>query len=152
MRLYSKRNRSISRLIVRGNCNFLDFELRNKLQYRIKFFASNPENFERFVLLEDRREAEGSRSRFFLRKQALKDICDAELGYDLTEIVDWEKNSFKLSDDSSYSDYFLFDLIELLIIFARKETRGKIIAALNGIFSEENNTYIIHDSFITNRK
>jgi len=80
-----------------------------------------------------------------------------ELGYALSEeydcvnLVFFEYPEFDTNGFSDYipekiiNDFFLFDFIELLLIFSKKHKRAQFSDLLNKVFREENTLFVVHN-------
>jgi hypothetical protein len=149
MELFSKRDGGRSRLNRTGfrsedSSEFLKDSLRNRLKEQIKYLIRSKAYFERFIYVDNKQAGNT-----YLHSSTLSDLSMREAGYDLSSALD-------LSDlettGEKYPDAKFFDLIELLIIFAKPEKRPELVLRLNEIFQEEGNKYSIHGFMIVSRE
>lgn len=124
---------------------FINDPLRNRLKQVIKFVASSKDKFlEPFLRNIDKRD--GS---IHLNTDALQNLTSSEIGYDLTTIF----NCYNLSFESEqYSDFYLFDLIEILLIFATESKRNDVIKRFQKVFDEENSEFVINNFMVVSKK
>lgn len=119
--------------------DFLNAPLRNRLQQEIQFLVSQNEYLEPYLLVRDENE-----DKYFIRAESIQEICKRVLGYDLTASISMQNLDFI----KGYVDSQFLDLIELLIIFSKKEKRDEFRARLQNIIDEEGGYYVIHDYII----
>ncbi len=157
MELFSKRNlshSSIRRLSFGyGYYNsknrdkegmFLSDFLRKRLQVFIEHIASSHAYLEKFLLVDNK-----DSKKVYFCKNALKDFSSRELGYDFDEFFNCKSFDFyDNSDNGSYSDIKLFDLIEFLIIFSKNNKRKDLKKELMNIFNEEGGYFKLHGFMI----
>lgn len=149
---FSKRYTKNSTLLRRGYLNnresreeglnrnlFLNKEVRTRLQSEVKYIVRNL-FLEDFLIVKDVKNNDT-----YLHKETLKDIGERELGFDLTDVIDPRTLSF---DNGEYNDYYFFDLIEIFIVFTKKEHRQELIDRLNYCFTEAQDDFIINEGMI----
>jgi hypothetical protein len=155
MLLYSKRNpgRLSRRTVVRYRGSdsseveegaLITDTLRNRLKEQIKYIVQSCNYLETFLTVSDE-EAEET----YLYNKSLTDITSRELGYDIVLCFDIKNLDFK---NSKVEDCKFFDLIEILIIFAKNEVRENLVSRLNNIFKEEGDLYQIHGYMIVSKE
>lgn len=161
MLLFSKRNKTeTERYIVTGNDemdevrrkryeqlyrrrqNPLSQQARVRLRKQAVLIIESGNYIEPFLLVKDT-----AYDAFRLNEDSLKELSLSELGYDLTSIIDCRTLQFT----KEYTDYLFFDLLEILIIFAKDSEREALVKRLQDIFDEEGNQFLIHDFMITKR-
>src|SRR3989344_3952502 len=149
MELFSKRYKPSSLrgpLISRADeakDGFLKEPLRRRLQHEVKYIISSDSYLEDFLVIKNKRTEKN-----YLHKETLRDLSFRELGYNIADITDCENLDFSTSE---YRDTKFFDLVELIIIFARLNKRQELIDRLQIIFKEEDNQFVLHDFMIFKR-
>jgi len=172
MKLFSKRNRKDferreSFYSERSRENVLiPGELRNRLAAEISFLTSVNDFLEFFILFENQKK-----ELIFLDGNKVDGFSLTELGYKMTDFFEFENFAIKefevsrriparTSDgkveridrvESYFDDYRLFDLVEFLILFSKKDKRNEVIKRFNEILSEENSRYDIVNGMITKK-
>jgi hypothetical protein len=169
MRFFSKRNKDMfderrvygaNSLVLRREDAWrrrrrqvLNSECRNRLLAQIKFVVSTQDFLEKYILVEDK-----GQKVYFVNDQMFNDFAVAELGYKFSDFINLRTFEFKETRiepshdseaDSFYDDHILFDLIETIVLFTKKEKREDVIQRLNTIFKEERIEYSIKESLIT---
>jgi len=149
MELYSKRNdlRLNRRAFIYRDRDkdadiFLTDSVRNRLIHQIRYICKSDKYLERFLLVHDKNKEE-----FYLYDKPLKDLTLTEVGYDISEFINFENFDFR---KAKYHDTKFFDLIEIILIFAKKDKRSEILERLNKIFKEENTTFAVHGFMVVN--
>ena len=140
MQLFSKRNNNTE-------IYFLKDSLRNRLLQEIEYLSSTDEFLERCFLVEDEKN-----SRWFLDGKSMKNFFLLEMGYDITVFFDFKNFCLKNSPDEPPFDAELFDLIEMILIFAKEDSRKFVRERFQKHFLEENNEYEVHDFLISEKK
>ncbi len=135
MQLFSKRNSPYSDDDAQI---FHEDAPRRMILEQIKYISSSPGFLEHFILVQDE-----EKNQWRIHKKTLSDFSTRELGYDICSYFDTEKNVLK-----SDNDYYLFDLIEIIILFSKEDKREGIRARFEEIFIESNSRYTIHDFII----
>ena len=164
MKLFSKRNklprhhseRFQSSYTSQNYLELINPEARNRLISEIKFLTSVNDFLEWFILFENQKE-----NKIILDQQKVDNFSLSELGYEMSEFFDFEDFAIKKQErlvrrpdgESTKKDYFddykLFDLAEMIILFAEDQKRDEVIIRLNSILSEEGSDYKIVDFLIT---
>ena len=126
--------------VTREENGFISDSLRLRLQCEIKYIVNSNNYLERFLIVHNKQT-----ETYYLEKSALMDLSSRELGYDLTDVVNFIDLTF---GQPKYEDIKLFDLLELIIIFSKKEKRGDLLGRISEIFLEEGNSFGIHESMI----
>lgn len=134
-RLSSKEDEDNLRII-------LDSRTRTRIQHQIVYMVKTGDYLKSFLTVND----EEDRS-YHLHEPSLNALCGAELGFDPTGIMDTRPTRFIETDKPN--DFYLFDLIELFIVFCKDSKRGEFIARLQSIFDEEDTGYRIHGYMVT---
>jgi len=146
MELFSKRNQKWIRFRVIRRDNgrkpgeLIKSPLRNRLKQELKYAIQSNEYLENFLIVHNQRK-----ENFYLHKKTLTDLTLRELGYNISSTIDLD--GFEFKKDDARDDRF-FDLIELLIIFCKKEKRENFIKRLKTIFKEEGSDFSIHSFMI----
>jgi|LakMenEpi03Aug12_release.lakeMendotaPanAssembly.Ray.scaffolds.fasta_scaffold257238_2 hypothetical protein len=123
---------------------FLHTPLKTRLEQEIKFIIGNGDSFlESFLIVDN--QVIGKKH---FHTESLKNLSLRELGYDITEY--YETKSLAPKEDCK--DIFIFDLIELIIIFTKLEERDKIVSKFNRIFKEEGNNFEIYNFMIVEKE
>lgn len=89
-----------------------------------------------------------SNDEYSLYKGSVDDLTMRELGYEMSgavDLIDLQPKDAEQGQDAKF-----FDLVELLIIFAKTEKRGDLIERLKTIFVEEGSEFSIHGFMIVN--
>lgn len=172
MKFFSKRNKKIYREIspirhgigrynrnTRDHLVIMNDELRNRISSEINFITSRNDFIEFFLLFEDQ-----NAGKIFLDSNKVDDFSLAELGYKMSDYFEFEnfyiqekfsdefltrrdsetgkienvKNNVKYFDDPK-----IFDLVEFIILFSKKEKRIDVTKRFNDILSEENSSFKI---------
>lgn len=157
MRLFSKRHKS-SEFEARRKSLISD-ELRNRIISEILFLSWRDDFLEYFVLFDNQKK-----DKKFLDSNKVDWFSVAELGYKLSEYFEFEDFYMKIQESPEgwimrrnekwefvrderqikyYNDYKLFDLLEFLILFSKKEKREEVIDRFNNILIEEWSEYEI---------
>jgi len=166
MRLFSKRNKKFkygddfrySSRFLRSPYELISSEARNRITSEIKFLSSNDDFLEWFILFENRKEI-----KTFFDKDKVDHFSLSELGYAMSNFFEFE--NFKIiqqerdgkypentnKKEKYFNDYALFDLAEIVILFAKDKKRCDVINRLNTIFSEEDTDYQIVEYLITKK-
>lgn len=79
-----------------------------------------------------------------LNESVLNTLSKWELGYDLSQHFDYQRMELNLESQH----WYLFDVLELMIIFSKPEKRDEFIARLRNLFEEEGNSFIIHNYLV----
>lgn len=137
---YISRPRYPSTVAREENVSFITDSLRLRLQCEIKYIINSNNYLEQFLITHNE-ETET----YHLRESVLVDLSSRELGYDLTDVVNFIELTF---GQPKYEDIKLFDLLELIIIFSKKEKREDLLGRISEIFSEEGNRFGIHESMV----
>jgi len=149
MELFSKRNkRGIRRVSERysfrtednNGKKFLSDDFRGRIQNQIKYIINSNDYLEPFLMVRDENSNE-----FFLHEDTLKNFGLRELGYDFSRVLDFKKITFEKED---YNDLKLFDFIETILIFSKKDKREELEERLKKVFEEEQTIFTIHGSLI----
>lgn len=149
MELFSKRNNILKSNSIKayndaGNADdagLLSSELKMRLSTLIEDITSGFEYVERFFLVDNKKV-----DRIHISRNAMAAVSKRELGYDISEMLG--RHGEILSDSEQYRDSRLFDLLELLIIFSKLETRKFVVSRLQDIFIEEQASFIVHNFMI----
>lgn len=171
MKLFSKRNskrrmnpsmrypRGISssrfnRERVLGNSQeIITSEVRTRLVSLIKFLTSSNLFIEGYVLIENKGE-----KLHYLNEDLINDFSQAELGYKFSDTFKLQPFSFdgnyvslENSDEPEriFNDYFLFDLLETVILFSKNDQRDEVIKRIDNILKEESTGFSIIENLIT---
>lgn len=141
MQLYSKREKAE---LKDGDFEFITSSLRTRLIREIDYISSTNEFLEPCFLVRD----EGN-SRWFLRGESMSELTTRELGYDITNFLDFRY--FGPKDGATRNDYVLFDLVEVLLIFSKEEFRKIVRERFQKHFNEEGDEYRVHDFLIAQK-
>lgn len=114
-------------------------QLRTRLQSEITFLISQG-YVENFLTVYDE-----NAKQFQLNKNELRDLTTREIGSDLSSIIDTTTLSF---DIGTYDDVSFLDLIEIIIVFSKKDLQAEVIERVNKILQETNSQFIIYGGFI----
>lgn len=153
MELFSKRNseRDIRMRSMRYRTEkeelrnqIIQDTLRIRLQEEVRYLISSGKYLERFLYVNNQ-----LKDKIYLHDSTLRDLSMRVLGYSLKDILDCTSLSFENED---YSDIKFFDLLELLIIFTKNDSRKEVVARLNEIFKEEGDIFIILGFMITDKR
>ncbi|TSC69459.1 MAG: Uncharacterized protein G01um101456_140 [Parcubacteria group bacterium Gr01-1014_56] len=150
MELYSKRNEVrlyrnqgvFLRQAEREEDSFLADPVRKRLLQLIKYISKTDKYLERFLLVNDEVKKE-----YYFYELPIKELTLMEAGYDITEFINFESLELKTEKKC---DSKVFDLIELVLIFAQKEKREDLVERFNKIFKEENCKFALHSFMIIN--
>lgn len=172
MQLFSKRNRTepdqrgaFYSERIRDN-SFITAELRNRLAAEISFLTSVNDFLEFFILFENQKK-----ETIFLDSSKVDGFSLTELGYKMTDYFEFENfaiKEFQVSRqiptrtsegkmervnrvENFFDDYKLFDLVECIILFSKKNKRDELVNRFNDILSEENASYEIINGMITKK-
>jgi hypothetical protein len=138
---------------------FLRTELRNRIITEITFSTSRDDFLEFFILFENQKK-----DKKFLDQWKVDWFSLSELWYKMSEYFQFEEfamNKFEINnnwknDNESlgyyFDDYKLFDLIEILTLFSKKDSREELIKRFNYIFIEEWSNYEIINWMIIEKK
>jgi hypothetical protein len=152
MELFSKRNNNSSfhrRFVFEKGQEdernkFLSEELRTRLCSQIEYISSSDNYIERFLLINNK-----NAEKFHFNYKELECLGKRELGYDTSSLFNQNPDTIDYGkSNDSYSDEKLLDLVELLIIFSKKEIRDNIISDFKNIFKEEDDSFVFHDFMI----
>lgn len=173
MKFFSKRNKKIEMdddsIYYHGvikKVEFITKELRNRLIAEISYLTSCDDFLEFFILFEDQKKEV-----IFLDKDKVDGFSLKELGYRTSDYFEFnnfaikeqkhQKRFMSRNDDGKmsrvekdliyFNDSKLFDLIEFIILFSKKEKRNEIIKRFNDILSEEETLYEIINGMITTK-
>lgn len=130
MELFSKR--------YKNDDNFLSEGIKVRLQQELKYIIKSNEYLEKIIIVHHEEKDE-----YYLENDTLKDLSMRELGYDITAMLE-DIREFNY-DPNYYSDNKLFDLVELLLIFTRKDRREDFVNRLDKIFREEETLFVVHE-------
>lgn len=167
MKLFSKRNNlrlgneddfRYSHRVYNRRLELVSSETRNRIASEIKFLTSSDDYLEWFILFENRKK-----ERIFFDKSKIDNFSLAELGYKISDYFELE--DFKVIKQERivdgiqnkgqkvlfFDDYKLFDLAEIVILFAKDTKRTEIIDRFNSIFIEENADFQIIEHLITKK-
>lgn len=150
MQLFSKRYppsyfRRTFPLEAEGEKLFITQSLRNRLKHEIKFIVTSTERYiEPFLISIDKKD-----SSIHLHGDSLKDLTVSELGYDLTDILNCYQ--VELATDE-YTDFYLFDLMEILFIFATEQKRTDLIKRFQDILIDERCDFIINNFMVVYKR
>lgn len=128
--------------------SLLDERLRTRLLFELRHITTRLDFLEPYLLtkLTD--------SSTMINEDHLKEFSSAEIGYDITKYINvYEMEVIRIADNGNKmpDDYVLFDLIEIIIIFAKKTMRDEIVKRLNDIFAEQNSDFKIQEWMINIR-
>ena len=146
MKLFSKRNlngvrpRYLRRHKNEDEDSFLSEGVRVRLIQELKFISNSEDFLERFLLVFDENS-----EKYFLSDNSISKITKREVGYDISDFINLRTLEFKTEEKS---DTKFFDLLELILIFAKEEKRGEIINRFNQIFKEEDCPFKLHSFMI----
>lgn len=140
MQLYSKRNDSL----LGQSSSYLKQSLRNRLIKEIFYISTNDKFLERCFLVNDQKKRS-----WFLDDKSMRELSSRELGYDITRQFNF--SNFALVDDVAIDDFKLFDLIELLLIFSKEDSRKSVRERFQKMFFEEGDEYMVHDFLIAQK-
>lgn len=172
MKLFSKRNKNRfdkdhEGYSFRSSRNeLISNELRNRLAAEISFLTSVNDFLEFFILFENQKKES-----IFLDKDKVDGFSLKELGYKMTAYFEFEEfaiNKFEYSrqiptrgEDGKidrvdrvivyFDDFKLFDLIEFIVLFSKKEKRMEVIDRFNNILSDEDADYEIINGMVTKK-
>jgi hypothetical protein len=166
MRLFSKRNRNTgrhefdNRLISRFSRiphEIVSNEIRNRLISEIRFLSSGNDFLEWFILFDHQ-----INKKIYFDKDKIDHFSLSELGYKMSDYFEFEnfaivQQVLKRRDDKEgeevkfFDDYRLFDLVEIVILFAKKNNRQEVINRFNAIFIEETADFQIIEHLITRK-
>lgn len=85
---------------------------------------------------------------FSPNSQLIFTVSRWELWYSIEEEFDLETLELQLSEYGNNNHWYLFDFLELMIIFCKSEKRDEFIWRLRKIFEEEGELFIIHNYLI----
>ncbi len=123
---------------------FLPIPLKNRLEQEIKFIVGDDDLFlESFLIVDDQ-----IISKKYFQNESLKNLSLRELGYDITEYYATKS----LGPQEDCKDIFIFDLVELIIIFTKNEKREALVNKFNRIFKEEGNNFEIYNFMIVEKE
>lgn len=149
MQLFSKRYPSFnfSRVPVgtEEKEKFLSGSLRMRLVHQIKYIVTSKECYlEPFLVTIDK-----SDSSLHLCEESIKNLTISELGYDLTNIF----NCFIMTyEQENYTDFYLFDLIEILIIFSTESKRPETVKRFQDTLRDESSDFMINEYMVIYKK
>jgi hypothetical protein len=153
MELFSKRYedrirrtmyRSIRSSEVPEKGKFIKDSLRNRLKEQIKYMVRSKSYLEPMMYVNNATSGET-----YLHTGTLSDLSMREVGYDLDSFINLKDLSYR---EETYQDAKFFDLIELIIIFSKKDRRAELVSRLEVIFKEEGQEYSIHGHMIVSRE
>lgn len=167
MKLFSKRNNArlgaeddfrYNHRFYHKRLELVSSETRNRVASEIKFLTSSDDYLEWFILFENRKK-----EKIFFDKNKIDNFSLAELGYKMSEFFELE--DFKIIKQEKvldgiqtkgqkiqfFDDYKLFDLAEIVILFAKDSKRLEIINRFNTIFIEEEADFQIVEHLITKK-
>lgn len=151
MELFSKRNKT-SRFLrnrptfgERGEDSkgFLTETTRSRLQEEVKYIVESNQFLERFIVVHLKKD-----DRYCLESDTLKQLTMRTLGYDINKIIKTRSFDFNTQE---YSDIYFFDLLEILVIFSKKEKREDVVNRLQAILKEEKTSFVFYDFMIFSR-
>lgn len=122
---------------------FLSDSLRTRLQEQVRFAVQSGNYIEPFLCVHDE-----VISKYYFHHKTLEDVSNQELGYSLAEIIDCKTLSF---DEEAYSDVKLFDLIELILVFCKKDKIKDLISRFHKVFLEEQESFVMHGFMIVDK-
>jgi len=163
MKLFSKRNknkRSERFGIHLQERMLVSKEIRNRFVSEVRYITSRDEFLEFFILFDNQEE-----KKKYLDKGKIDNFSLTELGYTLSTFFEFkdftiigeerEVRHYRPIDQDRpkktelfFDDYILFDLLEILILFSKKDKRQSLVDRFNLIFQEEDSEYILSDYFI----
>ncbi|MFA5169313.1 MAG: hypothetical protein WC420_01000 [Candidatus Paceibacterota bacterium] len=167
MKLFSKRNNNIgiresdprlSSYRLKRLRELIPPETRNRIISEIKFLTSSDDFLEFFILFENQKK-----DKIFFDKNKIDKFSLSELGYKMTDFFEFEEFDAiqqksttmyidgKEKESLFFDDYKLFDLAEIVILFAKSSKRGEVINRFNAIFTEENSDFQIVEHLITKK-
>lgn len=168
MKLFSKRHKNLQYDEIRRYrwTQLINIELRNRIAAEISFITSRNDFLEFFILFENQKK-----EKIFLDKDKVNGFSLAELWYQMSDFFEFENFAIKqFTEDSSiqrklddwtiskesrkvsyFDDNKLFDLIEFIILFSKKEFRNEIINRFNLILEEENSDFEIVNWMLTKK-
>lgn len=150
MELFSKRNneRSLRRIFYRHpdveQGRFLSDSLRNRLLQQLRYFTSTDRYIEQCFIVHNQRDED-----YYLRSRSMRDLSMRELGYDLTEAIDFDTITPK---ESSFTDVKLFDLVEVIIILSKNDKREEVVNRIKEVFREEGDDFSVHGFMIISKE
>lgn len=126
---------------------FLSANISNRLLFEIRFITKSAEFIEPFLLVDNQQD-----DLYYLAQKSLASLSEALIGYDITrrfELKTLKQEIYTVhKDDPETDDSSIFDLIELLIIFAKDEKREEVTSRFKEIFEDENYPVVIMDWMI----
>ena len=163
MKLFSKRYNQLSYRELGGRMSssrrhleLVSSEVRTRLVAEIEFLSSSDDYLEWFILFENERL-----EKIYFDENKVDHFTQTELGYKMSQFFEFETFAIVEQDTVSrvregemilyYDDMKLFDLIEMVILFAKKNSRDNLIARFNSIFHEEKSDFEIQETLITKR-
>lgn len=168
MKLFSKRNNSnrmrfddefrYSHRLSRSGQELISPEIRNRIASEIKFLTASDDFLEWFILFENKKKV-----KIFFDVGKIDNFSLSELGYKMSVYFEFE--DFKIIQQEKifrgienkertinyYDDYKLFDLAEIVILFAKNKKRTEVISRFNAIFLEEDADFQIVEHLITKK-
>lgn len=125
---------------------------RIRLVSLVKFLTSSDSFLEKYILIDDRKD-----KIHYLNKSFIDDFSESELGYKYSDFFTFYPFSFKgelvakteSTQGKIYNDYYLFDLIETIILFSKENQRQDVTSRIRQIIEEEKTGFSIKESLIT---
>lgn len=126
--------------------------VRTRLVSLIKFLTNSDSFLEKYVLIDDRED-----KIHYLNKRFVDDFSESELGYKFSDSFAFYPFNFKgeqiingeNKQSKIYNDYYLFDLIETIILFSKESQRKDVTNRIKQILEEEKTGFSIMESIIT---
>lgn len=137
MQLYSKRNKA---LMEPDKKAFLHSHLRSRLVQEIRYISGSDTFLDKCFLVNNQKE-----NCWYFRGQSMRDFTERNLGYDITGFYNF--NDFS-PIPNSLDDYILFDLVEIILIFAKETQRESVRKRFQKHFEDEQSDFHIRDFLI----
>jgi len=138
-RLMLNRSRFDSRHESISN-NLISPEMRVRLQSEIQFLIKHG-YIESFLTVNDE-----LRETIYLHNETFNDLCNRELGYGLSSIINPDTLTF--NSDKDFDDAKFFDLIEIILVFSREDKHEFMSKRIKEIFDESGEKYTIYSDSI----
>lgn len=127
---------------------FLQEKFRNRIAHVVKYICSQPDYIEPFLRVDATATSEG----YCIHEESLRNLSEAELGYDITEYFNTKKLKLQYTgsfdEAPEYHDFALLDLIELILVFCNKDKREDIRKRFSELFVDESYPAIVMDWMI----
>lgn len=140
MLLFSKRNSELVKKVMSG-------ATRNRLSYVLNHLIFSKKVLEPFLIKEVTTiHLDGETSKkSLLAISILDDITMAEGGYKISEVIPLAEDQIpQFSNIQVENEKFVFDLIELIFIFAKSKVRDQAVTMIQDILREENSKLVIN--------